>query len=302
MKGKGKGMSGWEVKTNLRAVVERFTPERARKIMEVQDALWARLPASEKFKRNRPISESTVKMIGLQIDAKEWRVTADPIRFAKDGRVLDGQNRLTAIARGTTTVESLVVYGLENDIFPLLDIGGKKRTPSETLITMGYENAKRLAAALRNVYVYKHRPTIGALGGGSFGLDKTGKNRNQQVLILMEMYPGMEQIVATGVSHRTPILPEAVTNACYYLFREKDPILAESFMDDLATGIGLKHGDPIYALRERIIRQRAIRSTTHQWNRGFMMMLVIYAWNAVRKGRTLTKFSSKLDGSLPEVL
>ena len=68
----------------------------------------------------------------------------------------------------------------------------------------------------------------------------------------------------------------------HYLFSRKDPALADEFFVKLAQGTNLKDDDPIYLLRERLMRENLKGSRTRMVPRE-ALALTIKAWNAKRK-------------------
>lgn len=66
-----------------------------------------------------------------------WENNGETIVFRKDGTLADGQHRLMAIVESGATVEMLVVYDVDNDIW-FYD-GGKNRTEKDHATAIGLE-------------------------------------------------------------------------------------------------------------------------------------------------------------------
>ncbi|WP_257264502.1 ParB/RepB/Spo0J family partition protein [Endozoicomonas sp. ONNA2] len=93
-----------------------MTPEMAENILE------------ERNGRNRKISKELVRRISRDIKNDRWIFNGQPIIFDDEGHLIDGQHRLTAIARSGKAVETLVVSGIEDKkAFHTID-HGKPRT------------------------------------------------------------------------------------------------------------------------------------------------------------------------------
>jgi hypothetical protein len=97
--------------------------------------------------------------------------------------------------------------------------------------------------------------------------------------------PEIRQSVAASLHHNLRnLMPQGLGAALHYLFSRKDKVLAESFIEALGSGESLKKTDPVYLLRERLIRNK-----TDQAKIGYphIAALAIKAWNATRSGQSI---------------
>lgn len=101
----------------MRVKLETITPKKAKEWLEKRNTY------------NRAMRPSWVATLVGYIKAGKWKMTGDSIKFAKDGTLLDGQHRLAACVESGVAIQSLVVYGLEEDMYAWLD-QGKPRTLS----------------------------------------------------------------------------------------------------------------------------------------------------------------------------
>lgn len=65
----------------------------------------------------------------------EWQATHQGIAFAKCGKLLDGQHRLEAIIRANVDLEMLVVTGLDECVFSVIDVGAKRTVADTTKLS-----------------------------------------------------------------------------------------------------------------------------------------------------------------------
>ena len=84
---------------------------------------------------NRPVSEKHVRRLAKEITEDRWQLNGDTIRF-NGTRLVDGQHRLLAVVKSGKAIETLVVDGLESDVFKTIDIG-KIRSNGDTLAADG---------------------------------------------------------------------------------------------------------------------------------------------------------------------
>lgn len=101
---------------------------------------------------NRPVKPSAIRDYVTDIATGNWAVTGDTIKFAPNGRLLDGQNRLTACVQADAPMKSHIVFGIDEDHFRRIDVG-RPRTPGDILHIAGYKDVNRLASAIRNALI-----------------------------------------------------------------------------------------------------------------------------------------------------
>ena len=101
------------------------TPDMAKEILQRNDA-------------NRRLRENIVRFYASQMESGEWHLTGQGITIGKNGQLLDGQHRLSAIVRANIPVEMLIVR--DADVVPTYDCG-LKRSMSDQMLLSGEEFA-----------------------------------------------------------------------------------------------------------------------------------------------------------------
>jgi len=96
---------------------------------------------------NRPMREGWVKQLSEMIKNGEWQPTHQGIAFSVNGKLLDGQHRLSAIAKSGIPVNMLVIRDLPNDAFKTIDCGLKRTAADLTKLSSSSAEACRAAAA-----------------------------------------------------------------------------------------------------------------------------------------------------------
>lgn len=225
----------------------------------------------ERNTHNRHVRPAQVAALARAINAGQWKLDGNPIRFASDGTLLDGQHRLWAVAETGKTVQMFVVEGLENDAQDVMDTGAKRST-SDALTLAGRPNGSRLAAAARL-----------ALTMSTDG--KVTVFANSEVLAWLNEHEEMEKYVAyTRNLHAATGLKPSVFDYTYWRLALIDSDAATEFFNRLSDGVGLPPASPILALKRRLSgaygKDRKI-STTEQIAGTFR------AWNAFRSGESL---------------
>lgn len=221
---------------------------------------------------NRPLSATNVDVLVKAIKAGGWKLNGETIKLSKAGRILDGQHRLEAVVKSGRTIKTLVVEGLDDDIFDSLG-EGKPRSGADTLYIMGEKNCTRLNSCLIMIDKY--------ITGR---VEKNVTYSNSEIKGLMSKYPEardcLHKIKVQGKSLAFP----CVMDACFYLFSKKDESLADVFMAKVFRGAGLEEGDPEYALRERLVNNSLSKA---KLPKAYVFALFIKAWNHARAGNKI---------------
>jgi len=92
----------------------------------------------------------------------------------------------------------------------------------------------------------------------------------------------MAAVAAPGTINR--MVPRSMACFAWLKFARLDRTLADSFFVDLVTGHDEGPKDPIYQLRERLIRNRA---TKEKLPRIELLALIFKAWNYSRTGKRI---------------
>lgn len=240
--------------------------------------------------KNRPLSQAQAERYRQDMASGRWTFAADPIRFAVDGSLIDGQTRLTALAElEDTTIPMLVVRGLPADSQNVMD-QGRKRTPGDQLALANYKNTQQLAAAIKQFIawdekmLFRDNKVIGTITAPR--IVQWADEHPDDVAFL--------QRVASLVKQNDA--PPSVAGVAAIAFGRIDPELAEEFFRLLARGAGTE-GHPIVALDKRLQRNR--REGLKMPNRDYLALFFV-AWNAWRLGLTITKIQRPRGGSWNE--
>lgn len=246
----------------------------------------------EKNTRNRPISELHVRRLMNEMTSGRWQYNGDTIRWSKENVLLDGQHRLTALARLDDSVSFpfLVVRGLPTESQDTMD-QGRTRTAGDQLNIDGITNnndSKIVAGAIR-VYLQW-------MGGGLFGDVISNRISNPEVVQWAKDHPTEIALIREILCDRVrrvktrPSLTVAVLLHFYLLDGES----ARAFAEGLFSGAGLETGNPILTLRDRLdrIRTQGVKTADRD-----IIAFFIIAWNAWRSGRKMEKFQRPIGGS-----
>lgn len=242
----------------MHSKIESISPEIARKYLE------------KNIERNRTLQENHVALLAREMSEGRWKTNGQAIIFSKDGHLIDGQHRLAAIIKSGCTIDIFVVRGVESSAFDTIDTG-KKRKPSDALSILGEKNCTLLAASLIVVDRYST--------GGMFRHERYSPGKVEE---LLGEHPGIRRSVE--LAGRSKLIPGSVLAGCHYFFTKRDQAAADRFVHDLMKGANLDDSDPVYVLRERLMKNQSLRQ---KLSAEFMMAITIKAWNARRANRSI---------------
>ena len=104
----------------------------------------------------RAIQRATVERYANEMRSGNWQLNGEPITFYKDGTLANGQHRIEAVILSGMAIDTVVVYGVENDI-KVYD-SGYIRSKIQIARAMGMKaNNPKLATA---AFIYESGETL----------------------------------------------------------------------------------------------------------------------------------------------
>jgi len=107
---------------------------------------------------NRPINPNHVNTLLNEFNTNRWLLNGQPIAFDANGKLADGQHRLTACIRLNKNFQSWVVRGVPPSSFETFG-NQVMRTKAQVLRIAGHKHASQLSALLSNIYMYNKQNT-----------------------------------------------------------------------------------------------------------------------------------------------
>jgi hypothetical protein len=133
--------SGQFTLSSVRTEIISLTPDLALQLLKINTS-------------NRPLKARSVSVLAKAIKRGEWSFNGDAIRVSRSGRLLDGQHRCQAVVEAGIAVMTLLVTGLEDDVFSTID-RGFGRTTGDIMSIKGESNYIELASISRLVHLYE---------------------------------------------------------------------------------------------------------------------------------------------------
>lgn len=246
---------------------------------------------------NRTKRPSQLAGMVRDMNAGNFAIIGDPIRFDDNDDICDGQHRLEALTQCNPDVSLpfIVVRGIDPADRHVIDVG-QRRSAADQLRIAGYSNYVLLAAAAKwSIITDRLRQE---------SMSKAEKAvTHAEILDFVadnELLHECVAVVSNGVGKKIDI-PSGYVCTAYYLTATVDEPAADEFIARLADGANLPGGDPILVLREFLREHRSNakrRPNTGDQANGprsltgdMWLSLILRAWNARRSGQTLRKLS-----------
>lgn len=226
---------------------------------------------------NRRQRESGKEKYARDMESDAWIENGDAIRFAKDGTLLDGQHRLSAIVESGVAITLLVVRGLDRSAQKTMD-SGIIRPTADAFEFESIPHSKTAAAITRRILMWQNG--VRANAGGSFQPSKT------ELLDAWRTDPIIRAASEAAVQMKgRKQIPASIIGLTWWLFAQIDSDQCATFWYGLYSGSDLSANDPIHVVRERIIRQNAQPGRIPE---SIYLAWVIKAWNLWRAGKRIS--------------
>lgn len=231
---------------------------------------------------NRNVRELIVDGYARDMAAGKWELTGEPIKFERDGTLLDGQHRLHAVIKSNTTVLMFVVRGLDRHAQRVMDTGSK-RTASDALTLGGEKNTSLLSATARIAVAMERVDTIARA--------QRYQVTHAELIDFIDLNPDIRDAVneVRSISRRMDC-PPAIVAYAYWALARVSHREAHAFFTDAVEKVGLAPGDPVLALTNRLAEHRRNRE---RWSHEMYLSAIYRCWNARRGGERMSVLRMK---------
>lgn len=216
--------------------------------------------------QNRKLRNGRVESYADMMRRGQWVMTGDPIRFDVNGRLIDGQHRLHALALADVTLPMLVISDAPEDAFHVID-SGLMRSYADSL--QGVSSGANKAAAIRLIYAYE--------------LEADVRLRNSLMLVnrvdVVDFYNAHTSEIEFAWTEGDRVYRRHTAGngtawvAFVYLTNQINPDLSWQFIESIAIGASLGATDPRLALRNWLSNARRLPNAGHH------LGVYIKAWN-----------------------
>jgi hypothetical protein len=257
----------------LHSVVIHYEPKVAKRLLDLTNT------------KNRPLGGNHSERLAKEIKGGDYGLTGDTIKFSASGVMLDGQHRMKGCAMGSAAMVSHTVYGLDDDIFDIID-QGKKRTAADVLSLCGVTHAPLVAAAISWVRNIRERRT-GHTGGGRLTVRDikeaaTGPMRDiaewcNEAATVAEAYKQPPSLIAAVLfligKHSKPLATEFVQSWLYGPRTGRNKSF--DMLQQRITTVRNQSGGSL----NRFVNAAMVIQTFNNWHAGFAATARALTWN-----------------------
>lgn len=235
---------------------------------------------------NRNLNSNFISRLSGFIKEGKWMNNGQPIIISSDGRLLDGHNRLQAIARAGIPVEMEVVTGIDRNVFPTID-SGKARNAADGLAILKYEYPALLASTVSNIIAFQRNSWTNDKLTYTSKLASFGARR---LITVEDLHRFIEEnnyrLYYVGYDRTGPHnfgkMSKWLVNFIHYQFSQINPEEANQFMFLYKTLDKLEYEHPISLVRaklDKIFNDRLRKSSDKE-----IIIYMFRAWNDWRNG------------------
>jgi len=248
-------------------------------------------------RNNRPITQTKVAQYISEIENGKWKEdTGEAIKVSKEGFLIDGQHRLTALSKTNKSINFLVVYDLESSVFDVLDTG-KNRGASDVFALNKVPNYNRTASIIREYVSFK---------SGKFYSTTSRDNIKLTNASLLSFYKENSEYIDIVSNHAAvlyisfnKIISATNIGSFYILFSDSNIDKSDEFFNQLC-GKKINTNKSISVLKNFLIKDRiSVKKVSPKIKYAF----IIKTWNAFITGKDLKilKYDDNLE-NFPTIL
>lgn len=233
---------------------------------------------------NRRVKKERVSQYSASMKRGQWQYTGDAIRVAKTTKgedvLVDGQHRLMACVESRVSFETLVITGLPDSVFRVID-RGVTRTNGDVLRMAGFVDSVQIGSMVRPIIALD--AGMNPLMHGTLGLI-TGDDLVAFCEANADLINWAKALGDKG-SKGVGGIKSAWGMFAIFGSRVRGPKLVEQFIDECVKGVGLVDGDPRLALRSFLLKTGSSHGVTARNYRE--AGTIMRAFNAYIDGRTM---------------
>jgi hypothetical protein len=257
------------------AEVLTITPTMAMKFLE------------RKNSRNPPIKQANIAKFANDMKNGAWKLNGEPVIIGRQSEtILDGHHRLWSCIEANVAFQTLVVSNIDEDTFGTIDTGRGGRSWADAIYIDGIKTHHRptaTAAALAIKY------ETGKLAAG-------GKHKISNTDVVNYVAAHMDLHTWAEAASKGAMRPFAAPlAAALYLASTKYRNRAEDFLSKMISGADMERGNPILALRNRLLQGKDKVDVADRFR------LIVQGWNAFVDGRDLSRMQSTAGAPFPKI-
>ena len=209
--------------------------------------------------KNRSFSRDSARLLAAEMANGYWKANGESIIFDTFGVLVDGQHRLQAVVNSGHEYLVPVVTGIQAMVRPTVDTG-KKRSGAQNLQMAGEKNASALSATLTLWKGYEARDLRAMTHPAAAAPER--RTTIPRIMEDLEQYPELKIAVQRSLALRSSgqgrsLIPTSESALVWQAITSSGSSMerADEFLGSVLSGYDLAEGNPIIALRRRLIDQ-----------------------------------------------
>jgi hypothetical protein len=234
--------------------------------------------------RNRNLRKPYVAHLASLIASGEFFPCVGSISFDVDGRLIDGQHRLSAIVMADAPVKLIVVRNAPTEAQAVIDTGNRRQN-ADWLTMRKIKYAKLAAAAIKMILDYRDNPEM------DFQNDLKKSRSALEIERFYNDNSSIAESVECGIKLRH-IIFESTAAFTHYTLGVIDPTSRDYFFSKLEMPEHISADSPIMVLRTSLERFRhEQRNSYHRHRHHIEISRIFHAWNLFRTGKTAKRLN-----------
>lgn len=258
-----------KTKSTITSKEEVWTPTKAKQILA-------------KGGSNRRLSAMTVTRYAAAMGDEKWSMNGETIKISRAGKLLDGQHRLHAVIESGKPVSMLTVRGLMPKTQATVD-DGFKRNLAHVLDISGEKHSTTLAFSLSLLDRWAKDELHQIRSRSGHG------PRRDECVAALKKHPDLRHYVAHKLTFNfgKTLGSRGLFAFCWYICSKNHPDTADMFYEQLSMGVAMGAEDPVYHLRERLLKSKLSDDPRLRLDTLQKVNLISSAWNATVQNRTI---------------
>lgn len=225
---------------------------------------------------NRPIRAVKIDQYGRDMLAGRWNASESTLCFSPDGKLQNGQHRLTAIVKTGVTVVMLVQRNVPTAAMRTMDTGSA-RTIGDVLGFAKEISAHLLGSTLKTCLLVSD--------GRIYRDNKVQGTSHEELLAFLAANPDVRESVRLSRRWSSVDAPPTTKASAHWLIsRVAGDELATHYFDQLTSRANEPHGSAVLAVDSRLRQVRAMRAMYPTRN---FVYLLVKGWNHYARGASV---------------
>jgi hypothetical protein len=252
------------VQQEVSTQVETITPAKAENYLKLNQS-------------NRHIRPALVDNYARDMTDNLWLSNGSTICFDTNGRLMDGQHRLSAIVKSGKSIDVLVIRNLDPEAQKTMDLG-PGRISSDAFTFAGYKDATSMSLACKMGLNFANNNLLRTNSHAS-------KYSNVQLLKFASENPGIIDSVKFVQEYRNVGTSRGTAAFAHWHLSKIDNEAADDMFSNIANFKTDGKGDPIHAFCIKMSRIKSTKKTRLTSTEELYMLFRV--WTAIRKNETM---------------